>query len=1233
MRFPKRNFYFAVSLLALVFLFFTVVRADNWGDATEPFPGGNPAAPLDTSDLEQTKSGAISIGTDSKIKIENGTNPGGGILFNTEGSPNGQIFWNGEHFIVREGDIIVPLVGGGGGSGLPLGALGYTARHDGTVWTADNFLFNDGEKIGIGTITPGEKLEVAGNIKVTGTGQSFEFSYTGVNENGWQNPRCDCDLIDNVGDCNSPTYESTRHGGDNGGDICYDRYTQAGNKSAKFAFTNNVAFEGGMGFFVGGATIGDLNNDPAKKVALNLISGGANGWYSVENNFGTLQFLCGGSAACNVANTPRLALGQDGAVKINSLLNCNTIDTDVNGILKCGLDEGGGVSGVSQIVAGSNVTISPVDGTGVVTINATGGPGGGVSSINTGTGAITLTGEGGISVGSAVNNTILISGSGFVSNVTAGAGLSGGGPGPSVSLGIDMGAIGSCTDATNHKIYWNGTKLACGTDRGGDVAGNVIDTLSDTLAVGNDADGQNAVNFGRLAIGLSSPDTPTYRITTAGGGIKAVANVASQPAGYFNNDNANGYALVTDKGNVGIGTTAPRSQLEVKGTSFATVGITAANNNDANLLLLESPTGAAYGGFVIYAGGSDFLKIGTMENGTPVPAISIKKNTGNVGISGGIYKADGTTKFFSECAIGSSIRIINANGTVECDGGGDGGQWTSDGINVHNNNSGSVGIGTGTNNPAAKLEVSGGVKVTGGDLVVSGNILAQNNLQVTNINSIAAIAGRLEIGGDTKFSKNVDIGALVPVYNFSERELGNKTPRCTCDTGNGEECASVDPSARHNGNDNFCYDRWHSLEPLPNGTDWSNKYVRSVVNNGGNLFIAQKVGIGIAPSTYTLDVNGSINASSYYLNGLPFTGGGNTSGWVRDGPTVYLVTPSDNVVMFALDNTTPVNKFSINGSNYITGGNVGIGTNTPAAKLSVSRGYSTTNLISNAFLNIAAGGASPNLAQIWWGDNTGWKLNFGTRDASNNFVPRVTFNDTGNVGIGTTNPGYLLDVNGKTNATELCIGGVCKNTWPSGSSQWTTNGNDIYNGNSGNVGIGTTNPTAKLNVLGGFFLKNANNYDVVKIDMTQNRARLRLGDAFAATRILFEADGDSFIHTGRFGIGTATPSERLEVNGNVLIQSGGLKIDGPFATKVSETRFSYTLGSENILLCNPLNSDVNLTLPSGSGLDGRQYTIRHSGSSLHCVVSGVNGNGNLSPGDSITVVRYSGNWYQISDAF
>jgi len=85
-------------------------------------------------------------------------------------------------------------------------------------------------------------------------------------------------------------------------------------------------------------------------------------------------------------------------------------------------------------------------------------------------------------------------------------------------------------------------------------------------------------------------------------------------------------------------------------------------------------------------------------------------------------------------------------------------------------------------------------------------------------------------------------------------------------------------------------------------------------------------------------------------------------------------------------------------------GKIGIGTSSPGARLDISGGYATTGLVSPAGLGIAAGGASPDRAQIFWGDNTGWKLHFGTKDSGGAFQSRVTFMDTGNVGIGTTTP-------------------------------------------------------------------------------------------------------------------------------------------------------------------------------------------------------------------------------------
>jgi hypothetical protein len=73
------------------------------------------------------------------------------------------------------------------------------------------------------------------------------------------------------------------------------------------------------------------------------------------------------------------------------------------------------------------------------------------------------------------------------------------------------------------------------------------------------------------------------------------------------------------------------------------------------------------------------------------------------------------------------------------------------------------------------------------------------------------------------------------------------------------------------------------------------------------------------------------------------------------------------------------------------------------------------------------------------------------------------------VGVSTTSPAYNLSlaVNGNVGATQYCDanGANCKSITDltAGSSLWTANGGNIYR-NSGNVGIGTTNPLNNLQI-------------------------------------------------------------------------------------------------------------------------------------------------------------------------
>jgi hypothetical protein len=117
------------------------------------------------------------VGANDALRLESGTancgigvadplerlDVAGAVRLGTTGDTNaGAIRWTGTDFEGYDGGTWLSLTSAGGGT-LPAGSIGQTIRHNGSDWVASSLLYNDGDRIGIGTTSPTAELEIMGD--------------------------------------------------------------------------------------------------------------------------------------------------------------------------------------------------------------------------------------------------------------------------------------------------------------------------------------------------------------------------------------------------------------------------------------------------------------------------------------------------------------------------------------------------------------------------------------------------------------------------------------------------------------------------------------------------------------------------------------------------------------------------------------------------------------------------------------------------------------------------------------------------------------------------------------------------------------------------------------------------------------------------------------------------------------------------------------------------------------
>ena len=272
-----------------------------------------------------------------------------------------------------------------------------------------------------------------------------------------------------------------------------------------------------------------------------------------------------------------------------------------------------------------------------------------------------------------------------------------------------------------------------------------------------------------------------------------------------------------------------------------------------------------------------------------------------------------------------------------------------------------------------------------------------------------------------------------------------------------------------------------------------------------------------------------------------------------------------SLLLYGGTGNVTVNAGAIEVARFTTAGNVGIGTSSPSELLEV---------VGNIRANISNGGGfmltGASASGLVRAGATGLALRTNTTD-------RLTVDNSGNVGIGTTSPSYKLDVQGSSGNTTINTNGYLSAGGQiiSGLGEFvsSSSGTDVnfragathlmILKTSGNVGIGTTSPS----IIGT---------GIISLDIQGSSAGgLAFGPSgiknyiYGASTMYIEANTTASFSTsgtekmritsgGNVGIGTSSPNNKLD------IRDGNIELSDSTYSNIPEIRFTANSGGRYV---------------------------------------------------------------------